>query len=71
MKDFLKVWRLLLGAISSLAMAVLIPLLLYMMWTGQDVKNIHVALIVFCAVWSMDSPAESKPKEQGKDVSDG
>lgn len=53
--------------VTSLATAVMIPLLLYMMWTGQDIKNIHVALIVLCAAWFVDSPVKPKPKGRGEE----
>lgn len=41
-------------------------LLLYIMWTGEDIKNIHVAVIVLAAVWSIDNSPNPNRCECGR-----
>jgi len=66
MKDFIKLmWGVLVmiaGIISSLMIPAMVIILLYIMFTGQDIKNIHVAIVVVCFsyVWNKQRQTISK-----------
>lgn len=48
-------WTLLIAVFRIVAPTVVGFLLLHIMWTGGDVKNIHVAVIVLAAIWSTEN----------------
>lgn len=68
-KDFIKAsWALLValaGIASSLALFAMVAVLLYIMWTGQDIKNIHVALTVVCFGYAWNKSQRKVSSETG------
>ncbi len=59
-------WLLLVATARIVAPVAMVVLIFYIMWTGQDIKNIHVAAVVICVVYSTDKPAEPKPDKLAK-----
>ena len=70
MKEFIKLaWALFVSfarIISSLAMVALTVLVFYMMWADQDVKNVHVAILVICFSYRFNKPTERKVESESK-----